>query len=61
MGEGVMWLVASESRIQTPWDKGPIVLNVLLPFIGRVYDQEDLVIDSTVVFKWSSCSLKASY
>ena len=56
-----MWLVASESRIQTPWDKGPIVLNVLLPFIGRVYDQEDLVIDSTVVFKWSSCSLKASY
>jgi len=52
IGKGVMWSLALESRIQSAWDTGPIVLNVLLPFMGRVYDLEDLVIDSIIVLKW---------
>lgn len=43
----VMWSVSPELIIQTPWDKEPIVLNVLLLFMGKAYD--DLVIYSIIV------------
>ena len=59
LGMWVIWLVAPESRIQTSWDKGQIVLNVLFSFMGRVYDIEDLVTSSIIILKWSSSSLKA--
>jgi len=32
-----------------------IVLN-LLPYMGRIYNPENLVIDLTIVFKWPSSS-----